>query len=137
MYRARVVIDTSVFVSRLLLPASIPAQAVRQAVEEAQILMSEEVLRELAEVLSRPKFNPYVTVQERQHFLGLLTRIVEMVPIIHTVNECRDPKDNKILELALSGEADFILTGDRDLLTLNPFRNINIITPVDYLADTS
>ena len=46
---------------------------------------------------------------------------------------CRDPKDDQILELAVSGNADCIVTGDDDLLTLNPFRGIAIITPADFL----
>jgi len=106
----------------------------RKAVEEAQILMSEVVLEELAEVLSRPKFDKYVTIRDRQTFLRLLGTIVAMVPVIHNINECRDPKDNKILELALSGDANLIVTGDSDLLVLDPFRAMRIITPADYIT---
>jgi uncharacterized protein len=58
---------------------------------------------------------------------------VEFVPIIQTVRECRDPDDDKILELALNGRADVIITGDEDLLELHPWREIAILTPVSYL----
>ncbi len=131
--RERVVVDTNALVSRLLLPGSVAGRAVRKAVDEAQLLASEATLEELADVLSRRKFDPYVTVEERQAFLRLLGRIVELVPVIHTVRECRDPRDDKFLELAVNGEADLIVTGDDDLLVLDPFREIPILTPAAYL----
>ena len=57
----------------------------------------------------------------------------ELVEITERVEVCREPKDDQILELAVSGNADCIVTGDDDLLTLNPFRGIAIITPADFL----
>lgn len=131
----RIVIDNNALISRLLLPASIPAQAVHKAVEIGQLLISEPVLNELADVLARRKFDPYVSVKNRQQFLRLLGRIAEMVPIIYTVHACRDPRDDKFLELAVNGSADLIITGDKDLLILNPFRTIRIITPARFLEE--
>ena len=131
--RKRLVIDTNALVSRLLVPDSVPGSAVRRAVDQAELLMSEATLIELADVLAREKFNPYVSIEERQKFLRLLGRIVEIVPIILSVHECRDPSDDKFLEVAVNGEADMIVTGDRDLLVLDPFRGIPIVTPSAYL----
>ncbi|MDH3772133.1 MAG: putative toxin-antitoxin system toxin component, PIN family [Nitrospirota bacterium] len=131
--RRRIVLDTNALVSRLLLPDSIPGQAVRKAVEEGEILMSEWTLFELADVLGREKFNAYVSIQDREEFLRMLGRIVEMVTILHAVHDCRDVRDNQILEVAVNGQAQVIVTGDEDLLVLNPFRGISIIRPVDYL----
>ncbi len=133
MPRKRVVIDNNALISRLLLPGSIPALAVRKAVETAQLLVSEPVLTELADVLARQKFDPYISIKDRQQFLRLLGRIAEMVPVTYTIRACRDPKDDKFLELAVNGCADLIMTGDNDLLALNPFRNIPIITPARFL----
>jgi len=131
--RTRIVLDTNALVSRLLVPDSIPAQAVRKAVEEGEILMSESTLYELAEVLGREKFDAYVSIQDRQEFLRILGRITEMVTIFHTVHDCRDVRDNHILEVAVNGQAQVIVTGDEDLLVLNPFRDIPIMRPADYL----
>jgi putative PIN family toxin of toxin-antitoxin system len=131
--RLRIVLDTNALVSRLLIPDSIPAQAVRKAVEEGDILMSESTLFELADVLGREKFNAYVSIQDREEFLRMLGRIVEMITILHAVHDCRDPKDNQILEAAVNGQAQVVVTGDEDLLVLNPFRGIPIMKPVDYL----
>ena len=131
--RARVVVDNNALVSRLLIPASVPGRAVRKAVDEAQLLVSEATLEELADVLARPKFDPYVSIADRQEFIRLLGRVAELVPITFTVHVCRDPKDDRFLELAINGRADLIVTGDRDLLELNPFQDIPIITPAEYL----
>ena len=132
-HRPRVVLDTNALVSRLLLPHSVPARAVHKAAREADILMSEATLSELAEVLSREKFDAYVSVEDRQTFIRLLGRIVEMIPEGHMVQACRDPRDNKFLEVAVNGEADVIVSGDEDLLILHPFRGIAIVTPQIYV----
>ena len=131
--RPRIVLDTNALVSRLLIPNSIPGQAVRKAVEEGDILMSESTLFELADVLGRKKFNAYVSIQDREGFLRMLGRIAKMVTILHAVHDCRDVKDNQILEVAVNGQAQVIVTGDEDLLVLNPFRDISIMKPADFL----
>ncbi len=130
----RIVVDTNALVSRLLLPDLIPAQAVSKAVDIAQLLVSESTLAELADVLARPKFDRYVTIEDRQQFLRLLGRVAELVPVGYRVQICRDPDDDKFLELAINGEADLIMTGDEDLLALDPFRGTPIVTPAAYLA---
>ncbi len=56
-----------------------------------------------------------------------------LVEIIEKVQECRDPKDDKILELALNGGAKYIVSGDKDLLVLNPFRDVKIVTVEEFL----
>jgi putative PIN family toxin of toxin-antitoxin system len=64
---------------------------------------------------------------------NVLVRIKEFIEPKTEITECRDPKDNKFLELAIAGNAECIVTGDKDLLELNPFRNIQIITPKEFL----
>lgn len=131
--RERIVADTNCLVSRLLLPSSVPGRAVRQAVDHGILLVSEATMNELADVLARPKFDRYISLEDRQQFLRLLGRVAEFVASVYTVRECRDPEDDKVLEVALSGKADLILTGDADLLTLNPWRGIAILSPAEYL----
>jgi putative PIN family toxin of toxin-antitoxin system len=91
-------------------------------------------MEELATVLGRPKFDPYLSIADRQEFIRLLGRIAELVPIVRRVRACRDPRDDKFLEVAVNGRAEIIITGDRDLLELNPFIGIAILSPVAYLA---
>jgi putative PIN family toxin of toxin-antitoxin system len=87
----------------------------------------------LSEVLGREKFDAYVGIQDRKEFLRLLGRIVEMVPILHAIHDCRDVRDKHILEVAVNGQAQVIVTGDKDLLVLNPFRGIPIMRPASFL----
>ncbi len=131
--RIRVVVDTNVLISRLLAPPGTAGRAVRHAVDTAQLLISRAMIEELAEVVSRAKFDPYLTIEERQTFVRLLGRIAELVPVVGEVRACRDPRDDKFLELALAGRADCILTGDADLLALHPFQGTAILTPADFL----
>ena len=129
----RIVVDNNALISRLLLPDSVPARAVRKAVDEEQLLVSEATLEELADVLARPKFDRYVTVADRQQFLRLLGSVAELVAIAYPIRACRDPRDDKFLELAVNGRARVLVTGDRDLLALHPFHDIPIVTPAHYL----
>jgi len=131
--RQRIVIDTNALVSRLLLPSSVPGQAVRKAVDNSILLVSEATMIELTDVLARPKFDRYISLEDRQQFLRLLGRLAELVPIVYPVRQCRDANDDKFLEVALNGKADLILTGDADLLALHPWRDITILSPADYL----
>ena len=99
--------------------------------------MSQALSEELDNVLRRHRFDRYVTRLERTAFLRYLLRMAVSVQITETVQACRDPKDDKILELAVNGDADYIVTGDGDLLVMNPFRGIAIETPAEFLAIAS
>lgn len=133
----RAVIDTNVFISRLLLPDSVPGRAARHLIDSAVLLVSEDTLNELADVLARPKLDPYLSLKTRQQFFLELGEIAQMVPILQRIRACRDPRDDKFLELAVNDEAELILTGDRDLLALHPYCGITIQSPADYLAQES
>lgn len=125
----RVILDTNVLLSRLLLPDSKTARVVRRFLDRAQPLVSEETLGELAETLARPKSDPYVSRADRQRFFELFARVAEWVPVTTTIRRCRDPQDDKFLGLAVDGNADWIITGDKDLLELSPFHSMLILTP--------
>jgi len=130
----RFVVDTNVLVSRLLAPSSTAARAVDQALAHGNLLGSEETLAELAEVLARPKFDPYVSREDRREFIRMLGGVMQIVPIIRRVAVCRDPRDDKFLELAVAGEAAAIISGDKDLLVLNPWHGIPILTPAAFIV---
>jgi len=129
----RIVIDTSVAVSAVLLLRSVPRQAIDLAMTRCRVLVSTATVYELEGVLRRPKFNRYVTEAERLEFLAALVSEAEVVEIREAIKECRDPKDDKFLELAVSGRATHLISGDADLLSLHPFRGIAILTPQAFL----
>lgn len=130
----RVVIDTNAWISRLLIADSVSAQAVDMAMEQAEVVVSESTLGELADLLSRDKWDRYVTIEDRQEFMQRLMQITILRPVISQIDDCRDPRDNKFLALAFDSEAEFIITGDKDLLVLHPWRGIQMIKPSDFLA---
>ena len=120
--KVRAVIDTNVAVSAVLLPRSVSRQAFDFVVLQAQLLVSEETLVELDEVLCRPKFSKYISERQRLEFFAALVRKANIIQVSDVITDCRDKKDNKFLELAISGKASHIISGDNDLLILNPFR---------------
>lgn len=129
----RIVFDTNVVVSALLLSGSVPAQALSRAEDAGTVLISGEMLAELAGVLSRPKLKPYIDEADIVGTLARIDRSWERVAILHQVAACRDPGDDKVLETAINGRADAIVTGDRDLLVLGPFRGVAILSPAELL----
>jgi putative PIN family toxin of toxin-antitoxin system len=134
MNETRTVIDTGVAVSALLLPHSVPRQAFDAAAARGKLLVSEATVAELDEVLRRPKFNKYVPDEKRLEFLAALVQMAVLIEVTDVITACRDAKDNKFLELAVSGGASHIVSGDGDLLALNPFRGIAVVSPQSFLA---
>lgn len=132
--RERVVIDTNVFISGLLSTQSPPALCIEHVVAFGQLVASEAILRELMQTLLSPKFDRYVSQARRQELLVRLAPVVEIVEVVQHVRACRDPKDDQFLEAAVNGRADVVITGDEDLLALDPFRGIAIVKPAAYLA---
>jgi putative PIN family toxin of toxin-antitoxin system len=129
----RCVFDTNVLVSALLLPDSKPRHALELALREGRILLSFATLAELNEILSRKRFRRYVDEEDIRSFLAALTRESQWVDVDVRIQACRDPKDDKFLELAVSGHGSHIVTGDSDLLALHPFQGIQILPPHRFL----
>jgi putative PIN family toxin of toxin-antitoxin system len=88
----------------------------------------------LIEQLLLPKFDRYVRRERREVLLQRVASVVEIVEVLQAVRASRDPKDDKFLEAAVNGRAQVLVTGDGDLLDLNPCRGIAIVTPAVYLA---
>ena len=131
--KPRFVFDTNAIVSALLLGQSVTRRALDKGLQEGELLVSRATIEELNEVLRRDLFERYVTEEERIQFLTALVREATLIEVTGSVTECRDPNDNKFLELALSGKASCIVSGDDDLLVLNPYRGIPVLTPREFL----
>ena len=130
----RVVFDTNVIISAMLLPLSVPRRALNHAIQEGRWLISAATTAELSEVIHLPKFDKYISDEERIEFLTSLMYGAELVNVVETLTDCRDPRDNKFLEVAVSGRATHIVTGDSDLLVLHPFRGIIVVSPSSFLT---
>lgn len=130
------VFDTNVLVSALLTANSTASKALNLAENKDTVLYSKAVLEEVSEVLSRPKFSRYVDEDDIVGFLARIHRTWKEVCIIHGIEACRDPKDDKFLEVAINGGATIIVSGDKDLLVLNPYQGVDIITSSEFLRKT-
>ena len=128
----RVVLDTNVLVSAALKQHSMPGLAALVVERRGGLLKSLATEEQLFEVVARPYFTSLID-PETQAWLRKLMGAAELVTITERITACRDPTDDKFLELAANGRADLIVSGDGDLLALNPFRNIAIITPAAFV----
>lgn len=131
-----VVLDASTLVSAVLKADSIPERAFLLAVSEANtLLLSPEVEDEYREVIFRPKFDRYASVERRQRLLDIISVAAEMIEPTEIVRECVDPKDDKYLALAASGKADVIVSSDvHHLLVMHPWRGVSILSPAGFLS---
>jgi putative PIN family toxin of toxin-antitoxin system len=131
--KGRFVFDTNTIVSGFLFVQSKPGQALQEALGRGELLLSIETAQELSEVMRRDKFDGYVQRRKREEFLGAVIGKSFFVEVTEHIQVCRDPKDDKFLELAVSGGAECIVSGDDDLLELSPFRGILILTADEFL----
>jgi uncharacterized protein len=131
-----VVLDASTLVSAALKADSIPERALLRAVSEPnRLLLSREIEAEYLEVLFRPKFDKYVSLERRQRILDIVVVAAERIESPPMVRECRDPKDDKYLALAAAGQADVIVSSDvHDLLSMHPWRGVSILSPAHFVA---
>ena len=138
--RKRIVIDTSSLVAACLYPARLPAQIFKQAILRYQLVASPATKYELKTVLERAKFDRWRTLDERMTWANLYFGNTQVVIPTEHVADCRDPKDNMFLDLALAAKASVIVCSDDDLQTLHPYRKeIEILSlqnfKIKYLDD--
>ena len=132
LMKIRLILDTNLWI-RYLIAKDLARIDLLFEQDEVVLLFSEELLGELIEVVKRPKFRRYFSEGSVEELLALFDYYGHLVEVTSTVEDCRDPKDNKYLELAVNGQAESIITGDQDLLVLHPFQSINIVTVNDFL----
>ncbi len=129
-----VVVDANTVASAALKAQSTPETALLFALIYDSLYLSEPVLDEIREVLSRPKFRRYVGEQRLAETIALMLADANFVTPMAHVQACRDPADDKYLDLALAADAYVIVTGDRDLLSMSPWRGIRIMNAAEYVA---
>jgi uncharacterized protein len=127
----KVIFDTNVWISFLI---GKRLSFIKNYISNGQITIvtTEQLLQEIKEVTSRERLKKYFPQSSVTELLELLEMIAEKVEIkpTHFIN--RDPKDNFLLDLIEFSKADYLVTGDKDLLILNPFKSATILTPVNF-----
>ena len=129
------VIDTNILISAFILPKSGAQIALNKARKLGVVVVSDSLIDELTEVLVRPKFDKYLSLDIRIEIIDDFISLAHFVKPDVTINLCRDPKDNKFLELACFTNAKCIISGDQDLLIMHPFQGVPIKTISDFLRD--
>ena len=129
----RVVVDTNVFLSALLRGRSTRPLLSAVIAHRFRLFTSDTLVDELADVISRPEWLRLLDASDCRELLAIIRESATFVTPTQHVTVCRDPEDNAVLECALAGRADYLVTGDRDLLALNPFHGIRILRPADFL----
>ncbi|WP_413171686.1 putative toxin-antitoxin system toxin component, PIN family [Anabaena azotica] len=131
-----IVIDTNVLLSAALSPDGTAHKALDKAYKQFKIAQSEQTYQELKTRIYKSKFDKYISDEERQDFLEVVKKYSQFIEITTQIDICRDLDDNKFLELAKEANAEFLITGDQDLLslkTLAEYQN-QIITPRDFIS---
>lgn len=130
------VIDSNTLVSGFVFKSKKPSDVLRHCLSKGKIIVSSDLLEEHRAVLLDEKFEPFLPKATREAALSLFVSNCELAIPNEKIVACRDASDNKILELAVAAKAVCIITGDKDLLELHPFRGIPILSPSDFLSST-
>ena len=130
-----IVFDASTLVSATFNSRGVPAKAVQRALRDDRVAISEPVMTELLDVLYWPSVARFLQPDLRSDLLGQLVTLGVPFEPSERVMDCRDPKDDKYLELGLVSASDRIVSSDADLLVLHPWRGVRILRPAEYLAE--
>jgi hypothetical protein len=130
----RIVLDTNIFIY-FLISDSFHKLDKRLKNNDVKLLFSEELLSEFLQVVSRQKFKKYFSEKDVTNLINNLYKCADLIEVHSNVNVCRDKKDNFLLALCTDGKADFLITGDEDLLVLKKFKKTSILKFSDYLKE--
>ena len=131
--KSKIIIDTNIWISFLI---SKRLHNLEQLFDNDRIIFifGNELIEEFVEVAARPKFEKYFSRESVEKVLDIINHIGEIVKVKSKVELCRDEKDNFLLALAKDSKADFLITGDEDLLIIKKFHNTKILTYSQFIA---
>jgi len=128
----RVVIDTNIFIHFLISNSYNNLDKILKT-GKYKLLFSKELLEEFIDVVNRPKFRKYFSSKEISNLLNSLWDYAELVVVKSKIDKCRDFKDNFLLSLCIDGNANYLITGDKDLLVLKKIHNAKILTINEFI----
>ena len=129
--KCRIIIDTNLWISFLL---SKKFNFIDKLLDsgKVELVFSNELLAEMLDVTSRPRLKKFFTMEDWSVIYEIINRHAIYIPVISSVTICRDEKDNFLLSLAQDAKANYLLTGDNDLLVLKSFGVTQIITITEF-----
>ena len=128
----RVIIDTNLWISFLITKDFTKLDEIILS-RHCILIFSKELLTEFLDVIKRPKLRRFFTSEDIENLLETIEEYADFIEVNTQVNDCRDPKDNFLLSLSIDGKADYLLTGDKDLLDLIKYRKTTILTISQFL----
>lgn len=128
------VIDTNVLISAALSSQGVPARLVRFALSQRILVFSQPTFDELSTRLYRPKFDPFLTLEQRRRLLHDFNASARWVDIGEPAVYCRDREDDKFFETALVAHAAVLISGDKDLLDAPKLTDLQVLTPLQAVA---
>ena len=131
---SRIIIDTNLWI-RFLITKNFTRLDEIIFSKKCVLIFSQELLEEFLTVAKRPKFRRFFSSSDIEEILETIQEYAEFIEVTSKTDFCKDPKDNFLLSLSLDGNADFLLTGDNDLLILTKFRKTSIVTISDFLDE--
>ncbi|TCD07558.1 putative toxin-antitoxin system toxin component, PIN family [Pedobacter frigidisoli] len=132
--RSRIIIDTNLWISFLITKDFSKLDKIIFS-KKAILIFSQELLDEFLQVVQRPKLKRYFLQTDLEDILEAIGEYAEFVEVTTATKICRDEKDNFLLSLSEYGNVDFLLTGDKDLLILNPYGKTTITTISTFMAN--
>lgn len=136
MSRKAIVLDTNVLISAVLSPNGTARKAFDEAIANYRMIQSGVTYEELVSRLQKKKFDKYVSVEDRIDFLAMIRRYSEFISVKAEITLCSDPDDNKFLDLAIAEKAEYLITGDQDLLVIGNLDSTKIVRPAEFLTLT-
>lgn len=128
----RIILDTNLWISFLISKDLAKLDELIFS-KKCTLLFSQELLEEFLTVAKRPKFRQFFSIADLEEILETIDEYGDFILIKSNIDSCRDPKDNFLLSLAVDGKADFLITGDKDLLDLKKYGSTTILTISDFL----
>lgn len=127
----RLILDTNLWISFLI---SSKYERLDELLfdQDYRLLFSQQLLEEFVAVAKRPKLRKYILRDELEDLLEFIDEIADFINVTSEISVCRDPKDNFLLSLAVDGKADYLLTGDKDLLVLKKIGETKIRTLSEF-----
>ena len=133
--RVKCVVDTNVLISAALTKGA-PFRIVEHLIKNNALIFSKETISELSSRITQPKFDKYVSAEDREAYVNNLILSADLVIIDNLIQGCRDRDDDKFLETGVKGDARFIISGDQALLTMHRFEGIDIVTIQEFAVHT-
>lgn len=132
MNKPRIILDTKILISYILKPSTGIQKVVETTINSGQLLISQDTFDKLQHVIERFVKRGFVQIEDYSDFLGSIVEVAEWIKILEPVHICRDPKDDKFLALATNGQADYLITSNKDLLVHHNFKGTKILTPAEF-----